>query len=104
MPVIEVKLYDSRVTEESVPKMIEALTEALHESSGAAKERGEGQPASGFTSPRDAGPAAPGRPKPAGTFHTGRPNVRICSIKTPANSNKNAQATLTSLKLRSRSR
>ena len=36
MPVIEVKLYDRRVTEESVPKMIEALTQALHESSGAA--------------------------------------------------------------------
>ena len=39
MPVIEVKLYDRRVTEESVPKMIEALTQALHESSGAAIER-----------------------------------------------------------------
>jgi 4-oxalocrotonate tautomerase len=38
MPVIEVKLYDRRVTEESVPKMIEALTNALHESSGAAIE------------------------------------------------------------------
>ena len=38
MPWIDVKLYDSRVTEESVPKIIEALTEALHESSGAAKE------------------------------------------------------------------
>ncbi len=38
MPVIEVKLYDRRVTEESVPKMIEALTDALAESSGAAKE------------------------------------------------------------------
>jgi 4-oxalocrotonate tautomerase family enzyme len=38
MPVIEVKLYEQRVTEESVPKMIEALTDALHESSGAAKE------------------------------------------------------------------
>jgi phenylpyruvate tautomerase PptA (4-oxalocrotonate tautomerase family) len=38
MPWIEVKLYDHRVTEESIPKMIEALTEALHESSGAAKE------------------------------------------------------------------
>jgi 4-oxalocrotonate tautomerase family enzyme len=36
--MIEVKLYDRRVTEESVPKMIEALTDALHESSGAAKE------------------------------------------------------------------
>ena len=36
MPVIEVKLYDRRVTEESVPKMIEALTSALHETSGAA--------------------------------------------------------------------
>ena len=35
MPVIEVKLYDRRVTEESVPKMIEALTNALHETSGA---------------------------------------------------------------------
>jgi 4-oxalocrotonate tautomerase len=38
MPVIEVKLYDHRVTEESVPQMIEKLTEALHESSGAAVE------------------------------------------------------------------
>jgi 4-oxalocrotonate tautomerase len=38
MPVIEVKLYEHRVTEESVPRMIEALTDALHESSGAAKE------------------------------------------------------------------
>jgi 4-oxalocrotonate tautomerase len=38
MPWIDVKLYDSRVTEESVPKIIEALTDALHESSGAAKE------------------------------------------------------------------
>ena len=38
LPVIEVKLYDKRVTEESVPKMIEALTNALHESSGAAVE------------------------------------------------------------------
>ncbi len=38
MPLIEVKLYDRRVTDESVPKMIEALTNALHESSGAAKE------------------------------------------------------------------
>ena len=38
MPVVEVKLYDRRVTEESVPKMIEALTQALHESSGAAIE------------------------------------------------------------------
>jgi phenylpyruvate tautomerase PptA (4-oxalocrotonate tautomerase family) len=38
MPLIDVKLYDRRVTEESVPKMIEALTNALHESSGAAKE------------------------------------------------------------------
>ena len=38
MPVIEVKLFDRRVTEESVPKMIEALTSALHETSGAAKE------------------------------------------------------------------
>jgi 4-oxalocrotonate tautomerase len=38
MPWIDVKLYDSRVTEESVPKIIDALTEALSESSGAAKE------------------------------------------------------------------
>ena len=36
--VIDVKLFDHRVTDESVPKMIEALTNALHESSGAAKE------------------------------------------------------------------
>jgi len=38
MPLIEVKLFEHRVTEESVPKMIEKLTDALHESSGAAKE------------------------------------------------------------------
>ena len=38
MPIIEVKLYDKRVTEESVPKIIEALTNALAESSGAAPE------------------------------------------------------------------
>ncbi len=38
MPLIEVKLYDRRVTEESVPKMIEKLTDALAETSGAAKE------------------------------------------------------------------
>ncbi len=38
MPWIDVKLYDSRVTDESVPKIIDALTEALSESSGAAKE------------------------------------------------------------------
>jgi 4-oxalocrotonate tautomerase len=38
MPWIDVKLYDTRVTDESVPKIISALTEALHESSGAAKE------------------------------------------------------------------
>jgi 4-oxalocrotonate tautomerase len=38
MPLIEVKLYDHRVTDESVPKMIDALTNALHESSGAAIE------------------------------------------------------------------
>ena len=38
MPVIDVKLYDTRVTEESVPRIIEALTDALAESSGAAKE------------------------------------------------------------------
>jgi 4-oxalocrotonate tautomerase family enzyme len=38
MPIVEVKLYDARVTEESVPKIIEAMTNALAESSGAAKE------------------------------------------------------------------
>ena len=38
MPWIEVKLYDHRVTEESVPKIIEKLTDALAESSGAAKD------------------------------------------------------------------
>ena len=38
MPLIEVKLYDTRVTEESVPRMIERLTEALAETSGAARE------------------------------------------------------------------
>ncbi len=38
MPLIDVKLYDRRVTEESVPKIIEALTKALAESSGAAPE------------------------------------------------------------------
>ena len=38
MPLIDGKLYDKRVTEESVPKIIEALTEALAESSGAARE------------------------------------------------------------------
>jgi len=38
MPMIEVKLYDHRVTDESVPKMIAALTDALADSSGAAKE------------------------------------------------------------------
>ena len=38
MPMIDVKLYDRRVTEESVPKMIEALTNALAETSGTAPE------------------------------------------------------------------
>ena len=38
MRLIEVKLYDRRVTEESVPQIIEKLTDALAESSGAAKE------------------------------------------------------------------
>jgi 4-oxalocrotonate tautomerase len=38
MPIVEVKLYDRRVTEESVPKIIEAMTEALAQSSGAARE------------------------------------------------------------------
>jgi 4-oxalocrotonate tautomerase len=35
---VEVKLYDKRVTEQSVPKIIEAMTAALAESSGAAPE------------------------------------------------------------------
>jgi 4-oxalocrotonate tautomerase len=38
MPIVEVKIYDRRVTEESVPKIIEAMTAALAESSGAARE------------------------------------------------------------------
>jgi 4-oxalocrotonate tautomerase len=38
MPLIDVKLFEHRVTEESVPQMIEKLTDALHEASGAAKE------------------------------------------------------------------
>ena len=38
MPWVDVKLYDKRVTPESVPKIIEAMTNALAESSGAAKE------------------------------------------------------------------
>ena len=38
MPWNDVKLYDSRDTEESVPKNIESLTKALAESSGAAPE------------------------------------------------------------------
>jgi 4-oxalocrotonate tautomerase len=38
MPIIDVKIYDKRVTEESVPKIIEALTNALAESSGASPD------------------------------------------------------------------
>ncbi len=38
MPWIDVKLYDHRVNEESVPKIIEALTNALAESSGASPD------------------------------------------------------------------
>jgi len=38
MPLVEVKLYDTRVTEESVPKIIEAMTEALADSSGASRD------------------------------------------------------------------
>jgi 4-oxalocrotonate tautomerase len=38
MPLIQVKLYDHRVTDESVPKIVEALTDALAASSGASKE------------------------------------------------------------------
>jgi 4-oxalocrotonate tautomerase len=39
MPLIQVKLYDTRVTEEKVPKIIEQLTDALVEASGAAREQ-----------------------------------------------------------------
>lgn len=38
MPLIEVKLYDYRVTDESVPKIVEALTDALAATTGASKE------------------------------------------------------------------
>ncbi|HKP16965.1 MAG TPA: tautomerase family protein [Gaiellaceae bacterium] len=38
MPWIDVKLYDHRVNEDSVPKIIEALTNALAESSGASPD------------------------------------------------------------------
>ncbi len=38
MPWIDVKLYDTRVTDESVPKIIDSLTKALAESSGATPE------------------------------------------------------------------
>ena len=38
MPWIDVKLYDPRVTDESVPKIIEAPTNALAESSGASPD------------------------------------------------------------------
>src|SRR3954469_8565313 len=38
MPLVEVKLYDARVTEESVPRIIEAMTDALAESSGASRD------------------------------------------------------------------
>ena len=38
MPWVDIKLYDTRVNDESVPKIVEAVTQALHESSGAATE------------------------------------------------------------------
>ncbi len=38
MPWVDIKLYDTRVTDETVPKIVEAVTQALHESSGAAPE------------------------------------------------------------------
>ena len=38
VPWIDVKLYDHRVNDESVPKIIESLTKALAESSGASPE------------------------------------------------------------------
>ena len=73
MPIVEVKLYDKRVTEESVPKIIEALTEALAESSGAAREHiqviVEG------VSPKHWGIAG----KAAGLSSTGRPPPRTTS-------------------------
>ena len=31
MPWVDIKLYDTRVTDESVPKIVEAVTQALHE-------------------------------------------------------------------------
>jgi 4-oxalocrotonate tautomerase family enzyme len=36
--LVAVPLHDKRVTEESVPRIIEAMTKALAESSGAAEE------------------------------------------------------------------
>jgi 4-oxalocrotonate tautomerase len=38
VPWIDVKLYDHRVNDESVPKIIESLTKALAESSGASPD------------------------------------------------------------------
>jgi 4-oxalocrotonate tautomerase len=38
MPWVDVKLYDTRVTAESVPRIIEAMTKALADSSGASPE------------------------------------------------------------------
>lgn len=38
MPLIEVKIFDRRVNDESVPKMIDALTTAMVDSSGVPAE------------------------------------------------------------------
>ena len=38
MPLIEVRLYDRRVNDETWPNIIESVTDALAETSGAAKD------------------------------------------------------------------
>jgi 4-oxalocrotonate tautomerase len=38
MPLIEVKLYDRRVTEESVPRIVEKLTDGLVDAAGVSRE------------------------------------------------------------------
>lgn len=38
MPLVEVTLWDRQATEETVPKIIERVTDAVAESSGAARE------------------------------------------------------------------
>ena len=44
MPFVEVKLYDKRVTEESVPKIIEAMTAALASPQGGPRAHPGGRP------------------------------------------------------------